>query len=518
MSIIYFNQSDVKKFSKDKTKLMQLIDQFYNFGSINEDVKKQKYDELIKLIIKKNIKPYTNKISKHPDHMTIQELDEDNNDNSEWVINSIIKDPSGLKKLSIYYKNNIKFLTEIILYNHEVYEFIDSNLKEDKDFNIQLVYKNAVIYEYLNDNLKKDDDIIKSAIRGDPDLFKIAPKRLKNDYEIALYSIKQKPELIKYASLGLQVNIDLILEVIKEQPSIYEYLNYEMKNYRKIILSTVKMGNLDPIEIADKSTLKDKKVFMEAIKHLPSAYKFAHKSIQKELKVVPFKKKYQFTLEERDPFMIDDGSIRSSISKFLGKKPRKLNKNYIYTIINNSFSQFQFSNEIQNQYYKKPNKLPKYGFPTLIDRFEDDLEELDYQIHPQGISIKRNGFITGDYTKLCIFLSSILLTLDILKYEFNLPKKKFFGLSKSPKFDEKDQKIFSDILIKFFYQESFNKYSKRNEIKNNWQTNEPFMKYFNSYLNKEAINLTFKREESSDGDSYLWPNTTHVHHLIFEKK
>ena len=187
------------------------------------------------------------------------------------------------------------------------------------------------------------------------------------------------------------------------------------------------------------------------------------------------------------------------------------------SIINDVFSKIEFNSEYLNRYYKKPNEIPKEGFPSSEDTddhtivgsndLDDILENVDsdnadypkprfvvdydyvYEIDEKGNEI----FPTSHYVEIQMFYSSLKNLFANLAEQFS--NKKIMS-----KFDEL---CFSGKLNDLIYDYAYIFLDDVKNKVNHKKLQKLFIKELNFYFSDFYISL-----RDCDLNNYVWPGET----------
>jgi hypothetical protein len=221
----------------------------------------------------------------------------------------------------------------------EAINYIDEELKKDKDFQLKAVDTNILNLKYM---YLSDKEVLLKAIeksKGDYNLDNCFPiqfdfnSEYKNDYEVCLKSVQKNPESLKSLGDDMIRNKDIVIEAVKQDGVLIRYS--EIFQYNKEIGLICVKQNGDSLKFLKDNLKKDIEICEIAVRN--SLY--AIDNVSEDLK-----NKYGW---DQDTFLtnldnerkmnkpnINDSQIENSESTFVNKdavNEKELNENISYS-------------------------------------------------------------------------------------------------------------------------------------------------------------------------------------------
>lgn len=128
-------------------------------------------------------------------------------------------------------KNNKDFLLEAIKNNHSVLQYVSEELKNERSFILECVKVNGYALFDTKEKFKNDKEIVLEAVKNKGESLKYASEFLKADKDVVLEAVKNYGESIQYASEFLKTDKDVVLEAVKNNKMSKDYLNRDLKNF-----------------------------------------------------------------------------------------------------------------------------------------------------------------------------------------------------------------------------------------------------------------------------------------------
>lgn len=188
-------------------------------------------------------------------------------------------------------------------------------------------------------------------------------------------------------------------------------------------------------------------------------------------------------------------------------------------ITNLAFSDIDFSNytgfqvfgsmgKVQNQYFKKPELLPAYGFPTRFELEEVQfLEEKDgFRCEPvEQIRRVKDGFVLTDYNHIRLFMSFLSYVLREIRQNFSKSVKNVLNLEAEEEDVEWRGKKWKTAAVNEKDIQNLAKFITDN-YDNFFNNVEEFRKNFNKILMNNSIEMTdYNIEHERLDDNFYCP-------------
>lgn len=186
------------------------------------------------------------------------------------------QDPRIDELRSEYPINNKDLAFEVLVegYNIEILDYINDDLKKDKELMFKALQNNIEAYKDLDSNLKEDKEF---------------SKKIYQDKKIMLEGVKNLSWSLKNASDELKKDRDFILEVVKISGDLLSYASKELKDDREVVLAAVSNGRGTPLRFASERLRDDKEIVLEAVKndsHVLPSLLYASERLKNDKEVV----------------------------------------------------------------------------------------------------------------------------------------------------------------------------------------------------------------------------------------
>lgn len=189
------------------------------------------------------------------------------------IINNFVEnDPGSFEYLSADCKLNKELILKSINQknNYDAYSlnYINNELRNDKNFMISCININCNTYHYVSDNLKYDKDIgLAAVINGFH--YNILHNTIKYDSNILLEALKTRKasKFKEYTTIELQTDVNFIYKAVTNNPLVIKFIDKNiLENNKEIIIITLNNINLSKNIYVNKQ--KDTIVF-----YIPDKYK-----------------------------------------------------------------------------------------------------------------------------------------------------------------------------------------------------------------------------------------------------
>ena len=185
-------------------------------------LKDREFMEKINAVI--NVSKYTNEYMISNKEIVLQAIenkdiwclayvDTELRNDKEFMLQAIEKDSSCIGYSSNELLNDREFMIEVIKKNPRCINFASKSLHNDKEFMLQAIKIDICCIEYASEELKNDKKFILQAIEKDIRSFSLFCNKLRNDKEFMLQAIKIDFRTYAFASEKLRNDEDLIIEV-----------------------------------------------------------------------------------------------------------------------------------------------------------------------------------------------------------------------------------------------------------------------------------------------------------------
>jgi len=195
-----------------------------------------------------------------------------------WIFDKEFSSNEYLKILKIewidwlpnYYKNNKKFILEILKYcKIRDFEFIDYRLRKNKKIALKAMKINVLNITYCSEKFTDNKEMIIKCIKygakqNNFNFLYYISDRLKNDKEIAMLTVKTNGCSLNKFSENIRSNKEIIIEAIKQDPFAMIYISDKIKNNSEFIIHCIQNYNVYPYLPSKISQVK--KFVLAAIK------------------------------------------------------------------------------------------------------------------------------------------------------------------------------------------------------------------------------------------------------------
>jgi len=158
---------------------------------------------------------------------------------------SILSSPSNLKYWSDRLKNNKKLVLRALQNssrsgNRVAFMFISTELKDDLRFMKQAVQIRASNFEFGSRRLRDNKPLLLLALEKKPHALKYASNRLKNDKEVVLKAFNKIPSSLKHASKELRCNKKFLNEITDDPLEIFHLCHFTIRRHPDIYIPAIK--------------------------------------------------------------------------------------------------------------------------------------------------------------------------------------------------------------------------------------------------------------------------------------
>ena len=131
------------------------------------------------------------------------------------------------------------------------------------------------IYERLTDEQKNDVEIVSLAVENNPSIFKTLPENLRDNKKIVLSTFIEKPFflrskkkeiVLKYASESIRDNTTVALKALAYNPQNFQFVSDRLKNEKKFVLKAISK-DWRCIEYVSDELCDDKDIISAALKN-----------------------------------------------------------------------------------------------------------------------------------------------------------------------------------------------------------------------------------------------------------
>jgi len=141
--------------------------------------------------------------------------------------------------------------------------YINPNLKNDKEIVMAAVAHDGHALRHASEELKNDKEIVMAAVAQDGHALRHASKELKNDKEIVMAAVAQDGHALEYASKELKNDKEIVMAAVAQDGDALVYASEELKNDKEIVMAAV-VQNGDALVYASKELKNDQEIVMAA--------------------------------------------------------------------------------------------------------------------------------------------------------------------------------------------------------------------------------------------------------------
>jgi uracil-DNA glycosylase len=156
--------------------------------------------------------------------------------------NYILNESNEFTIIMNYYKD----ILENIKMDYKAFNDIPIELYDDKNYIIEAIKYNSHVISYISNYYKNDLSFMTNVVMNDGLMLRYASNKLKKNKEIVLCAIKQNVLALQYISDSLMNNINFLLEIINIVPEthidfVLKYIPKYFKNHNNILLTAIKL-------------------------------------------------------------------------------------------------------------------------------------------------------------------------------------------------------------------------------------------------------------------------------------
>lgn len=134
-------------------------------------------------------------------------------------------------------------------------DFLDAELKNDKNLILELIKINGSNLSVLKNEFKNDEEIVWLAVGNCKEIFACASERLRDNDKLVNFILNIAPKQIRHTSDRFKNNKNLVSKMIANNTSILPYIHEDLKNDLDIILLIWK-------DIGNYKVFSDKTAFL----------------------------------------------------------------------------------------------------------------------------------------------------------------------------------------------------------------------------------------------------------------
>ena len=161
-------------------------------------------------------------------------------DNEELLLYAIKFDLQYFKKASQKQQQDIDFITEALKNNGMVMQFLQTEIKSNKEFAIIAVQNNAEAYQFIDESLKNDFEIAKVAVTNNKFALNHLPKHLQINHEIALIALNTNRDNWFELDDSLINNPTFLVDAVKINGAFLQFVEIDFLNHHEIIFNAIK--------------------------------------------------------------------------------------------------------------------------------------------------------------------------------------------------------------------------------------------------------------------------------------
>jgi len=207
----------------------------------------------------------------------LQYLDFDLRSDKEFVIAAFKKHSSAIEYASFSLRSDKEVAIHIVKDGFYLQE-LDFSLRSDKEIVLPSVLKQGSSLGYADFSLRSDKEVIKAAVTGQGYAITEADYHLWDDDEIKLASGPQNTEINReiksiieycpeYEDFDLRSNKKFLLTKIKEGKSFYyQYASFALRSDKEVALAAVKADDSFSLDSASFALRSDKEVVLASLK------------------------------------------------------------------------------------------------------------------------------------------------------------------------------------------------------------------------------------------------------------
>ena len=129
--------------------------------------------------------------------------------------------------------NSIEYAVEVVKNNAYSYYYLNDKLKNDKSIIIAAVMTDIDLFSYIPKTFKNNRKFILEIIEECPLIIENISDELKNDKMIIWKGLQQDGWILKYASNEIKDNIVFVLEAVKSTPEAIEFATQRIQDIAK---------------------------------------------------------------------------------------------------------------------------------------------------------------------------------------------------------------------------------------------------------------------------------------------